>query len=67
MKQGTGNKSSAPKGPHRTNAVSLDSVARLGAHVANIKGLSPMVKASKVHAPVSTQKGHPTGSQGKHK
>ncbi len=66
MKQGIGNKTSAPKGKMITKEANLGAVARLGAHE-NTKKKAPEFKTVGVSPPKMVHTKHPTGTQGKHK
>ena len=67
MKQGTGNKTSAPKGPSRVSAVSLGTLSHMGCESSNLKRPGPLFKKTGIEAPKAAVTQHHCGSQGKHK
>ena len=66
MKQGTGNKTYAPKGKMTTKEANLSAVSRYGAHD-NVQKKGAEFKTIGVSAPKAIRTKHPTGTQGKHK
>lgn len=67
MKQGSGNKTSAPKSGSRTSHINIEAVSEMGAHEARLKKEPSLVQRTTVQAPKGTTTQHRTGSQGKHK